>query len=202
MKVLVLLAKGFEMMEFAPFIDIIGWGRNDYGYPIEVVTCGFHKQVTSTFGITISVDQTIEEIEVSDYKALVIPGGFEEFGFYEEAYDERFLELIRKFDKENKLIATVCVGALPVAKSGVLKNKRATTYHLDGGKRQGQLKALGAEVVNEPVVVDSDIITSYCPETAATVAFLLLERLTSYEKMQVVRKHMGFKEIEVGRAKG
>nr|WP_262501611.1 DJ-1/PfpI family protein [Propionispora hippei] len=53
------------------------------------------------------VDKTIEEININDYDALAIPGGFEEFGFYEEAYDERFLNLIREFDEQQKIIATI-----------------------------------------------------------------------------------------------
>lgn len=193
MKILVLLAKGFEMMEFAPFVDVMGWGRNDYGYDIEVVTCGFQNQVMSTFNIPVIVDKTIEEIDIAEYAALAIPGGFEEFGFYEEAYDERFLELIREFDSNNKVIATICVGALPVGKSGVLENRRATTYHLEDGYRQKQLREFGVQVVNEPVVIDDNVITSYCPETASSVAFKLLEKLTSTEQMEVVKSAMGFK---------
>ena len=181
------------MMEFAPFVDVMGWGRNDYGYDIEVVICGFQNQVMSTFNIPDIVDKTIEEIDIAEYAALAIPGGFEEFGFYEEAYDERFLELIREFDSNNKVIATICVGALPVGKSGVLENRRATTYHLGDGYRQKQLREFGVQVVNEPVVIDDNVITSYCPETASSVAFKLLEKLTSTEQMEVVKSAMGFK---------
>ena len=192
MKILLILAKGFETKEFAPFVDVMGWGRNDYGYTIEVITCGFTKQVISTFDIPIVVDKIMEDINVGEYDALAIPGGFEEYGFYEEAYHEEFLEVIREFNKQNKIIATICVGALPVGKSGVLKNRRATTYHLNGGYRQKQLSEFGVKVVNEPIVIDNNIITSYCPETASGVAFKLLEKLTSTEQMLVVKKAMGF----------
>ena len=113
MKILLFLAKGFETMEFSVFVDIFGWARNDYGYPIDVETVGFSKTVNSTFNIPVVVDKTIDEIDINDYDALAIPGGFEEFGFYDEAYNEEFLSLIRKFDEQNKIIATICVGALP-----------------------------------------------------------------------------------------
>ncbi len=192
MKVLLFLAKGFETMEFSVFVDVMGWARNDYGYDVHVVTCGFQKEVVSTFNIPILVEKTIEEIDVSDYDALAIPGGFEEYGFYEEAYDERFLNLIREFDKHGKIIAAVCVAALPVGRSGVLKGRKATTYHLKDAYRQKQLKEFGVEIVNEPIVVDENIITSYCPETAPGVAFKLLEKLTSSEQVEIVKKAMGF----------
>ncbi|HGM3506434.1 TPA: DJ-1/PfpI family protein [Clostridioides difficile] len=163
MKVLVFLAKGFETMEFSVFVDVMGWARNDYGHDIDVVTCGFKKQVMSTFNIPVLVDKTIEEVCVDDYDALAIPGGFEEFGFYGEAYDASFLNLIRE------------------------------TYHLKNGKRQRQLSEFDVNVVNEPIVVDKNIITSYCPETAPYVAFKLLEMLTSKEQMDEVKLAMGFK---------
>jgi len=189
---LLFVVKGFETMEFSVFVDVMGWARNDYGYNVPIVTCGFQKEVTSTFNIPILVDKTIDEINVDEYDALAIPGGFEEFGFYEEAYDERFLNLIREFDKQGKIIATICVAALPVGKSGVLAGRKATTYHLRDAYRQKQLKEFDVDVVNEPIVVDKNIITSYCPETAPGVAFKLLEKLTSTEKMEIVKQAMGF----------
>ena len=193
MKILLFLAKGFETMEFSPFVDVMGWAKNDYGVDVTVVTCGFTKQVLSTFNIPVIVSKIFDEINIDDYDALAIPGGFEEFGFYEDAYDERFLSLIREFDAKNKIIATICVAALPLGKSGILNGRKATTYHLDGGKRQNQLKEFHVNVINEPIVVDRNVITSYCPETAPGVAFKLLELLTSMELMENVKQAMGFK---------
>ena len=192
MRTLVFLEKGFETMEFSVFIDIMGWARNDYGHDTQVITCGFQKQVISTFNIPVIVDTLIDEIDVDHYDALAIPGGFEEFGFYEEVYSSQFLQLIQEFNAKGKIIATVCVAALPVGKSGVLKNRKATTYHLDDGTRQNQLRDFGVEVLNEPVVVDKNIITSYCPETAAHVAFKLLEMLTTKKDMERVKSAMGY----------
>lgn len=191
-RVLVFLAKGFETMEFSVFIDVLGWARNDYGHKISVDTCGFTEKVTSTFNVTVIVDKTIVEINAGDYDALAIPGGFGEFGFYEEVYDEKFLRLIRDFDAKGKIIASVCSGAFPLGKSGVLRNRRATTYHLKNGFYQDKLREFGVNVVNEPIVVDKNIITSYCPETAPGVAFELLKILTSEEEMSVIKKAMGF----------
>ena len=62
MKVLLLLAKGFETMEASVFIDIMGWARNDYHHDIEVATCGFQKTVVSAFGIPVTVDVLLNDI--------------------------------------------------------------------------------------------------------------------------------------------
>ncbi len=192
MKILVFCAKGFETMEFSAFVDVFGWVRNDYGYDVQVDTCGFTKNVISTFGIPIIADKLLDEVIVEEYDALAVPGGFEEFGFYEEAYNKRFLELVREFDRQRNPIAAVCVGALPLGKSGILYGRRATTYHLKDAYRQKQLAEFGAVVMNERIVIDKNIITSYCPETAADVAFELLRQLVGFDKMKVVRDAMGY----------
>ncbi len=191
MKVLLFCAKAFETMEFSVFIDVMGWARETFGNDVCVHTCGFGKTVISTFGVPVQMDVLIDEVNVSDYDALAIPGGFREFGFNEEAFHPKTLEMIRTFHEQRKPIATVCVAAFALAESGILKGKKATVYHLDGGKTQEELAKYEVKVINEPVVVDQNIITSSCPRTAVHVAFKLLEMLIGTEKMQKVKYAMG-----------
>jgi 4-methyl-5(b-hydroxyethyl)-thiazole monophosphate biosynthesis len=123
-----------------------------------------------------------------------IPGipGFEAYGFYEEAYSVPVSDLICAFDASDKPIASICVGALPLAKSGILKGRQATTYHLREGLRRKQLASFGVNVVDEPIVFDGNVITSTSPATAMEVAFDLLTRLTGKENSDHIRKSMGF----------
>lgn len=192
MNILVFCAKGFETMEFSAFIDVMGWARNDFGMLAQTETCGFTKTATSTFGVPIVVDTLIEEVAARNYDALAIPGGFEEYGFYDEAYDERLSDLIRDFDRQGKAIASICVGALALGKAGVLRGRRATTYHLKEGYRQKELARFGALVANERIVIDGNIITSYCLETAPDVALALLEMLFDKQSAAKVKTAMGF----------
>lgn len=96
MRLLVFPAKGFETIEFSAFIDVMGWAKTDFDCDIETVICGLNSKVVGSF----LVDKTIEEVSADDYDALAIPGGFEEFGFYEEAYNEKLLDLIRQFNSQ------------------------------------------------------------------------------------------------------
>ena len=141
MKVLLFLAKGFETMEASVFIDVFGWAKVSYGYDVEVVTCGVHETVISAFGVPVKVDVLLSDVDSEEYDALAIPGGFEEYGFYDEAFSSEIGKLIKDFDARQKSIASVCVGALALAHSGILKGRRATTYHLNDGIRQKQLAA-------------------------------------------------------------
>ena len=180
-------------MEFSVFIDIMGWAADEAGKDLQVTTCGFQKTVLSTFGVPVIMDTTIDEISAKDYDALAIPGGFQEYGFREEAFHEKTGRLIRAFYDDKKPIATICVAAFALAKSGILKGRKATTYHLLDGARQKELSEYeGVTVINEPVVVDGNIITSYGPQTAPEVAFTLLELLEDKATADYIRKIMGF----------
>lgn len=190
-KVLLFLPDGFETFEASVFIDVIGWNLVDGDGTTQLFSCGFHREVLSTFNQRMVVDYLVEEINVAEFDALAIPGGFKEFDFYREAYDERLLSLIREFDAHGKIVASICVAALVLGKSGILKGKKGTTYNMKP-ERQETLKSYGVDVVNEPIVVSGNIITSWNPSTAAEVAFTLLEMLTNKPNADHIRKIMGF----------
>lgn len=190
-KVLLLLANGFEIFEASAFIDVIGWNLAEGNRSTKLYTCGLNNEIISSFEHQFSVDYQIDSIQdISEFDALAIPGGFEHYGFYKDAYHTKFLNLIRKFNTENKMIATICVGALPVAKSGILKHRKGTTYN--NKNRRNTLKECGVICEEQNVVIDGSIITSSAPSTAIDVAFHLLEYLTSKENSDKVRGLMGF----------
>ena len=191
-KVLLFLAQGFEEYEASAFTDVIGWSRAFGIEPVNLITTGLRNEIKGTWNLTVKPEIEFRKVNVNDYDALAIPGGFEKAGFYEDAYDERLLNLIRDFDRHEKIIASVCVAALPVAKSGILKNRNATTYDLLDGLRRKQLAEFGVIVNDERIVIDKNIITSTGPATAVDVAFTLLEMLTDKENVNAVKKYMRF----------
>lgn len=190
-KILLLLAEGFEIYEASVFIDVMGWNLLEGDKLTKLYTCGLKKEIKSTFDQKFVVDFTVDEINVDDYAALAIPGGFEEYGFYRDAYSKEFSNLIARFNQKQKPISSICTGAFPIAKSGILKDRRGTTYNKNP-VRQETLKTMGVKVVNAPVVVDGNITTSWNPSTAMEVAFQLLEILTSGENAAKVKNLMGF----------
>lgn len=199
-RVVLLFCRGTEIFEAGAFYDVLGWS-GDCGYEmIEVVTAASHPLVTCTFGMKVQVDRLLSEIDVDQFDALAIPGGFEEFGFYEDSYSAEVQGFIRRFVEAGKPVATICVGALPLAKTGVLRGRPATTYHLGGGKRRGQLAELGADVKDQAIVRDGMFLTSTAPVTATEVAFQLLGMLTSEETVQAIKEQMGFLRRDVALA--
>jgi 4-methyl-5(b-hydroxyethyl)-thiazole monophosphate biosynthesis len=191
-KVLLFLAQGFEEYEASTFTDVIGWSRIYGTEPVDLITTGLRPEIKCTWNFIVRPEMKFDKINVNDFDALAIPGGFEKAGFYEDAYDEKFLELIREFDKERKIIASICVAALPIGKSGVLRNRNATTYDLIEGLRRKQLADFGVHIQDERIVIDKNIITSTGPATGLDVAFKLLEMLTSKGNVDVIKKYMRF----------
>jgi 4-methyl-5(b-hydroxyethyl)-thiazole monophosphate biosynthesis len=190
-KILLFLADGFEFFEASVFIDVMGWNLAEGDGTTQLFTCGLRKEINSSFNQKLIVDYVLEEIDMKDFDALAVPGGFEIYGFYNDAYNERFLSAIRNFNDAGKTIASICVGALPLGKSGILAGKNGTTYN--STIRREALQSFGVNVLHQPVVVDDNIITSWNPSTAMDVAFLLLEKLTNKENTDNVRRLMGFK---------
>jgi len=190
-KVLLFLPQGFEVLEASAFIDVMGWNLLEGDGTTRLHTCGLRREVVSSFDQRCIVDHVIDEVDAGAFDALAIPGGFEQYGYYTDAFDERFLQLIRVFNGSRKPIATVCVAALPVAKSGLLAGKEGTTY--PSQKRRELLKSYDVQVVDRRIVITGNIITSLGPSTAIDVGLMLLATLTSEENANAVGRLMGFR---------
>ena len=191
-RVLLLLSDGFEAFEAAAFTDVLGFATAFGDEEVEVITVGLRPELHCTFGFTVVPELMLEDVRDEVFDAVAVPGGFERAGFYNDAYSDVFLDVFRRFAAAGKPIAAICTGALPVARSGVLQGRRATTYHLLEGTRRAQLAEMGAEVVDEPVVRDGQFVTSTSPATATEVAFTLLEMLTSAGNAATTRHMMGY----------
>lgn len=189
-RILILLSNGFEVMEAACFTEVFGWASIYGEVHFEQLSVGLRSPIRTTFGFDVLPEQRLDEINPDDFDALVIPGGFGDAGFYEEALSEPFLDVIRSFDARQAPIAAVCVSSLSLAAAGVLNGKRATAYHQVGGTRKAELESYGAVFVDEPLVIDGHLMTSTGPGTGIELALKLLEYLSSPDFAQELRGRM------------
>lgn len=192
--ILVLISQGVEILEVSPFIDVFGWNMVVGKKYTLITTCSFHDIINCTWNIKILPEINLKntKLNLEIYDALVIPGGFGKAGFFNDMKTEEFQSIIQHFHNNNKIILGVCTGVISLGESGILKNKRATTYLLDNDRYFKQLSNYGAIPVREEIVIDGNIITSSAPKNALETAFILLEKLTSKENMENVKYNMGF----------
>ena len=102
-------------------------------------------------GLLLTPDTTFAEAPALDI--LMVPGGPGQEALMD---DEPILSLIRKQMAADKLIFSVCTGALLCGAAGVLRGRRATTHWA----AFDLLKYFGAAPVDQRVVVDGNLISA------------------------------------------
>jgi protease I len=101
-------------------------------------------------------DAEIEDMEESDFHAVVCPGGWAPDKLRR---DPKVLELVGAFHAKRKLIAAICHGGWIPISAGVYDGVRVTG---SPGIKDDLLHA-GADFVDESVVVDGHHVTSRRP---------------------------------------
>ena len=198
-KIAVFLFEGAELFEIASFTDLFGW-NNIVGLKefrdIKVETISYKESIKCTWGGKIKVDKVITEENIEkffDYDILVIPGGFGKANFFEGKNNEIFKKLIKYFSESNKIIVAICSAVINLLESGYIKNKKVTTYLLDNKRYFNQLKNYNIIPVEEEIVIDDNLFTCSGPGNALEMSFKLLEKLTSSENLEIVKKNMFLK---------
>ncbi len=151
MRALILVADGFEDSEFFyPYYRLQEEG-------IEVEVAGPEVgTVTGKHGYAFETNLSLPALLTDGYDLLILPGGKapETVRLYPAAVD-----VTREMVAHGKLVAAICHGGQILISADVLRGRKATCYK---GIRD-DLKAAGADYVDEEVVVDGNLITSRCP---------------------------------------
>src|SRR5689334_20490334 len=109
-------------------------------------------------GKTIRPDLTIEQANADDFDALVLPGGVrnpDQLRMHGEV-----IELVRSFADQGKPIAAICHGPWLLVEADLLRGRTATSWP----SIRTDLRNAGANVVDELVVTDGNIVTSRKPD--------------------------------------
>lgn len=165
-KVAVFLADGFEEIEALTVVDVLrraGMNCDTVSISEELVS-GAHK-------VVVKADILIGD-DIKEYDMIVFPGGLP--GATNLSGNEKVIELVKYFDKENKFIAAICASpATVLSAAGVEENRYITSY--PGEDFANMLEK--AYYVEELVVVDENMITSRGPATTLLFAYKLVDVL-------------------------
>ena len=115
-------------------------------------------------------DVSYKDVSAADFDGLVIPGGYMPDKLRR---DQKVLDITADFHKQGKMIAFICHGGWIPISAKVVKGYKLTSVNAI----KDDLVNAGAEWVDEPVVVDRNIITSRTPVdlghfAKAMIAFL------------------------------
>ena len=154
MRIACIVGDGFEERELQVPVDRLRRAGHD------VVIVGEHDGATivgKEGEAKVRVDLGVDEARVDDFDALFIPGGHSPDHL---RADDRFVDLVEDFDQAGKPIAAICHGPQLLLTADLVDGRRMTAWQTV----QIDLSYAGADVVDEPVVVDGNLITSRMPE--------------------------------------
>lgn len=161
-KVAILATNGFEQSELFEPLNAL----KKENAQIEIVSLS-NKDIKAwdkdSWGKSISVDKTIEEVSASDYGALLIPGGV--MNPDQLRNNQSVKKFVTDFFKSGKPLASICHGPQVLIETNLLDGRKMTSY----SSIKSDLINAGVDWVDEEVVVDNGLVTSRSP--ADLVAF-------------------------------
>jgi transcriptional regulator GlxA family with amidase domain len=145
--------------------------RREEPSPFEVVLVAEGKGVvTAIGGLKVVPDHTIDDCPPLD--VLVVPGGW---GVRAEMNNERLVAWIAERGRGVETLASVCSGAMLLARTGLLEDRRATTHWAWLGEMQDAYPDVTV-VPDEHVVTDGRVLTSAGVSAGIDLALLVVAR--------------------------
>jgi transcriptional regulator GlxA family with amidase domain len=166
--------------------------RSEESAPFRVLTVARSREpVTATGGLRILPDFGFADAPPIDL--LVVPGGF---GTRALVDDSETLAWIDQAAARARRVASVCTGALLLAKLGLLKGRRATT-HWGALDLLASLDASMSVVRDRRVVDEGSILTSAGVAAGIDMAFHVVETLFGAEVADETARYMEYRRETV-----
>ena len=161
--VYVFLADGFEEIEALAPVDFLRRAG------INVKTASLNgKTAIGSHNIEVVADINIDDVTLNEnLEAVILPGGMP--GSQNLFDDNRVHKAIDFAIENNKLVCAICAAPFILGRKGLLKGKNATCF--PGFEEE----LVGANVINQGVVKDGNIITAQ----GAGVAWEFGEKIAS-----------------------
>lgn len=180
-RVAVFFAAGFEEVEAIAVVDLMYRA----GIPCDMVSVTAERQVTSSRGVTVVCDRTVEDegFNFDDYDTLVLPGGIP--GMPNLRACVPLCDALVKHAKEGRGVAAICASPSILADLGTLKGKHATA----NPGFQDVLVREGA--ILEPdsrAVTDGNVVTSQGMATATWFGLEIMRRYVGEDVVERVKE--------------
>lgn len=172
--VMVIASKNFRDEEyFVPYERFQKEGAN-------VATASSVKgEVIGIEGGEARATMSLKEVDSKYFDAVVFIGGE---GAREYFDNEDAHRLVQEFNARRKIVAAICIAPVILAKSGILKIKKATVWSSLANKSGlKEFESAGCTFVDEGVVVDGNIITADGPAKSEEFAKAIVDVLAMPE---------------------
>jgi protease I len=107
---------------------------------------------------TFEVDRAVADVGVDEFDALLLPGGT--VNPDKLRLDDAAVSFIRDFVQSGKPVAAICHGPWTLVEADVVRDRTLTSYP----SIRTDLRNAGANVVDQEVCIDGNLITSRSPK--------------------------------------
>lgn len=187
-RIAVLLFDGVEELDFAgPWEVLAAWADQFPDDGIEVFTIAdLIGPIRCAKGLRVLADHP--RVGAPPFDVLVLPGGR---GTRPLLKDDAMLAWLRDLAQRGVTLASVCTGALVLAKAGLLDGKPATTHH----GSLSLLAELGHDIDVRPdarFVDNGTVMTAAGVSAGIDLALHLVVRMHSVERARQVRRYIQY----------
>lgn len=130
------------------------------------------KSIHGKHGAQVAADTATDAVDAAAYDLLVLPGGKAPASLRK---DPAVLAIARAFMTSGRPVAAVCHGPQILVSADLVRGRRVTSY----AAVAPELKAAGAQYLDQEVVVDGNLITSRKPADLPAFVKALQEKLGS-----------------------
>jgi protease I len=117
------------------------------------------KEAKGMLGAKVKPDILFTDINVADYDAVIFVGGTGADEYWDNPTAHK---IANDANSAKKVVGAICIAPVTLAKAGLLKNKKATTYT----STVSDIKSAGANYTGADVERDGNIITASGPDAA------------------------------------
>jgi len=174
MNVEIALYDGFDELDaIGPYEVLVNGANAGADLSVSLVGSDGQARVTASHGARVETDGSLGETSPA---LVVVPGGGwgdrAEAGAWAEAERGELPRRLAAMHEGGATTASVCTGAMLLARAGILDGRPAVTHH--GAVED--LRETGAEVVDARVVDDGDVLTAGGVTSGIDLGLYLLER--------------------------
>ena len=179
-KIIMFFPDGFEEIEAVTPIDVF----RRLGIEVELVGLTTTGYATGSHGITLKMDQSLEQINISDvknYDAIMLPGGLPGSEILRD--NEQIIAILKEAASQGKLTCAICAAPIALNKAGLLEGKQFTCYPSFADNCEGTYS-------NELATQDGSVITGKGAGAAFAYAKQIAIALGYEEEVKTLYKAM------------
>jgi protease I len=151
-RVVVLVANLYQEIEF--WYPVMRF--KELGARVTIASMATGETYGSKLGYPVQADVSVDDIDPSQFDALIIPGGLAPEALRTSA---GVLDLVRKAFEQDKIVAAICHAPWVLVSAGVIQGRRVTSV---GPVRDDVING-GGNWVDQSIVVDGHLVTGQLP---------------------------------------